>query len=311
MYNILNNSREIINNILNQKNLNKIIYRLNLLILIFTIIYGAVTGFFLGGPQIVFNAIKIPIILFSLIYISLPVFFVFNIFLNKRFRLEQMTVILLSGFSITALIMVAFAPVILLFSITTANVHFIILLNISIGVMALLCGLFFIYRIFHNIHKNGTEFAPLIMGYFIILFSAPQLLWALRPYFHHNDGFIEPIKNNFYIEILKVAETEPLLTAVLILIFSLVSILIIYNLTEEQESIVINIKDQKHRNNKKKRSIRKIKDISQIKAKIINNSKLPSHYDQKDQYPAYPYYPYPYYYNPYWYKDSDNKSGQK
>ena len=63
----------------------------------------------------------------------------------------------------------------------------------------------------------------------------------------------------------------------------------------------------KQKNNRKESSIKKFKEMSQVETKVINNSKSPSYYDQKDQYSTYPYYPYPYYYNPYWYKNSDNR----
>lgn len=305
------NVKEYSRFIIEKKKLDEHLVNSNLIILICTLIYGAVTGFFLGGIQILINAIKIPIIVFSLIYISMPIFLIFNIFINKRFNLKQIAMVLLSGFTISSLIMVAFAPVNLLFCITTVNVHFIVLLNTGIGVMAILCGLFYIFKLFHEIHQNGNEYVSLIMGYSIILFSAPQLLWTFRPYFHHIDGFFEPIKSNFYVEILKVVEKEPLLTLVLVLIFSLVSIFIIYNITEDHEAIGFNTKEHKPKNIRKKRSIKKIKEIPQIKTISIKNSRFPPHQNQKNQYSKYPNYLYPYYSNPYWYKYSNNNSDQK
>ena len=133
----------------------------------------------------------------------------------------------------------------------------------------------------------------------------------MRPYFHHIEGFIEPMKSNFYIEILQVAQTEPLLTAVLVLIFSVVGILIIYNLIEEKNTIIFSRVEHEQKSDGKKRSIKKIKEISQVKTKVTDNLKIPAYYEQKQQYPTYPYYSYPYNYNPYWNENSHNNFDQK
>ncbi len=223
-------------NISKNINLGNYIIVCHLFTLIGSLIYGAATGFFIGGFQIIINAIKIPIIIFALLYISLPIFYVFDIFIDNKIGIKQILTILLSGYTITALILVAFTPLVLLFSITTANVHFIVLLNTSIGTMAMFCGLFYIYQLFHYTHENGQEYMSLIIGNFIIFFSGPQILWAMRPYFHKIDTFTEPIKSNFYVEIIKVAELEPGLTGILLLFFSVVTFFIIFNLCFREKS---------------------------------------------------------------------------
>ena len=87
--NILNNSDKTINNILKNENINGYIINRHLLILFCTLIYGMITGFFVGGAQIFINAIKISIILFSLIYISLPVFYVFDYITNSKIKFKS------------------------------------------------------------------------------------------------------------------------------------------------------------------------------------------------------------------------------
>jgi hypothetical protein len=305
------NSKKFSKLILDNRKINDSIISFNLLILVCTFIYGSISGFFVGGFQILINAIKIPIIIFSLIYISLPIFYIFNLFTNKKIGIKQIAVVILSGFTITSLIMGAFAPVLLLFSISTGNVQFIVLLNTGIGVLAIFCGLVYIYHLFHNIHGNGNEYVPLLIGYFIIFFSAPQLLWAMRPYFHHIDGFIEPMKSNFYIEILKVAQSEPILTGILVVIFSVVGLLIIHNLIEEKNLVIIYKNEHEQKNARKKRSLKKTKEISNVRTKVTDTSAVTPHYEHRQQYPNYPYYPYQHSYNPYWYRNSHYNYNQK
>jgi hypothetical protein len=249
--------------------------------------YGAITGSFVGGTQILINAIKIPIVIFSLIYISLPVSYVFNLFVKKKLEFTQALLVLLIGFTLTTLVMVAFAPVVLLFCLTTSGVNFIVLLNSAVGALALLCGLSYIYLIFRGSYKKSYEYGSLLIFYFIIIFSAPQLLWALRPYFHYIPGFIEPMKSNFYFEIFNVAVQEPMLTAALVFIFGIVAILIFFNL---EENNVIPKPPQK-----------KTEDYM-IFIKPDEVIKPDENISLRTQNQQLPPRPYPYYYHyPYWY----------
>jgi len=247
---ILNKQDKFTQYILNNKNHKHNILICHIFILIGSMIYGCITGSFTGGTQILFNSVKIPIVLIGLFYISLPIFYVFDMFFYGKLKLDQIAIILLSGYIITTIILIAFTPLILLFSITTTNENFLILLNTSIGAMALFCGLVFIYNLFNRIHKNVQANIALLIGYFIIFFSGPQLIWALRPYFHSVDSFTEPVKSNFYIEILKVAANEPILTIIFTGLFSLLTLFIIMNyifkvnVNEDMESVNTNHKSR-------------------------------------------------------------------
>jgi hypothetical protein len=286
-------SSEIFKLVTKKKDLEKYIIKFHLIILILSMIYGAVTGSFIGGTQILINAIKIPIVIFSLIYISLPVFYVFNLFVKKKLEFSQALLVLLIGFTLTTLVMIAFAPVVLLFSLTTSGVNFIVLLNSAVGALALLCGLSYIYLIFRGSYNKSYEYGSLIIFYFIIIFSAPQLLWALRPYFHHISGFIEPMKSNFYIEIINVAVQEPVLTGALIFIFGIVAILIIFNL---EENNIIPKPPQK----KMEDDGRFIKPDEVIKPDDNISMRFQNQQPTPRPYPYYYHYPYWYYYRPYY-----------
>jgi hypothetical protein len=286
-------SNEIFRLVTKKKNLNQYIIKFHLIILILSMVYGAITGSFIGGTQILINTIKIPIVIFSLIYISLPVFYVFNLFVKKKLEFTQALLVLLIGFTLTTLVMVSFAPVVLLFSLTTSGVNFIVLLNSAVGALALLCGLSYIYLIFRGSYKKSYEYGSLIIFYFMIIFSAPQLLWALRPYFHHIPGFVEPMKSNFYFELYNVAVQEPLLTAALIFIFGIVAILIIFNL--EENNIVPS-------SPQKKTEDEKIFTRPDEVIKSDGNISMSPQNQQPPQrpYPYYYQYPYWYYYRPYY-----------
>ncbi|MCK5561461.1 MAG: hypothetical protein KAJ51_12740 [Thermoplasmata archaeon] len=290
---VLFNSNKFSKNISKKINLDNHIVICHLFILLCTLIYGAIIGLFVGGFQIIINSIKMPIIIFGLIYISFPIFYVFDAFTDNKIDIKQVFTILLAGYSITALILVAFTPLILLFSITSVDVHFIVLLNTSIGAMAMFCGIFYIYKLFQNTHKNGQEYLSLIVGFFIIFFSGPQLLWALRPYFNYINTFTEPIKSNFYIEILKIAGAEPGLAGILALFFSTVTIFIIYNLCfSEKENI--NEIHKKMQTREKPMVLNEQKtDIKNLHVRKVPAALHNQYYSQ----PMYPPYPNPYYYH--------------
>ncbi|UCH88177.1 MAG: hypothetical protein JSV49_07880 [Thermoplasmata archaeon] len=227
---VLTNNGKIIANIKKNRKLDKYIIGFNSLILIFTLIYGATTGFFVGGYQVILNAVKIPLIILGMLYISLPVFYVFNFVIDKKLEFKKLTTILLAGFTVTTLILCAFSPLIVLFSISTADVNFIVLLNSSIGVMALFCGMVLIYQLFHKIYNKKRQHVSLIIGYFVMFLAGTQLIWIFRPYLHYIGTFAEPGKSNFYIEIARIAAVEVHLTAAFLVIFILLAAIFIFSL---------------------------------------------------------------------------------
>ncbi|MFX0169931.1 MAG: hypothetical protein ACFE89_11325 [Candidatus Hodarchaeota archaeon] len=128
----LKNRTQLFANIHDNRNLTKYFIDLQLAILLFTFIYGASMGLFSGGLQILYAALKIPILIFLTLYICVPTFYVLDSLVGGALSLRQMLIILLSGFTIMATILVAFLPVALFFLLTSFDYTFVVLLNVFI-----------------------------------------------------------------------------------------------------------------------------------------------------------------------------------
>lgn len=129
---VLKNRNQLFANIHDNRNITQYFFDLQLAILLFTFIYGASMGLFSGGLQILYSAMKIPILLFLTLYICVPTFYVLDSLVGGALSLRQMLIILLSGFTIMATILVAFMPVTLFFLLTSFDYTFVVLLNVFV-----------------------------------------------------------------------------------------------------------------------------------------------------------------------------------
>ena len=129
---VLKNRNQLFANIHDNRNTTQYFLDLQVAILLFTFIYGASMGLFSGGPQILFSALKIPILIFLTLYICVPTFYVLDSLVGGALSLRQMLIILLSGFTIMATILVAFLPVTLFFLLTSFDYTFVVLLNVFV-----------------------------------------------------------------------------------------------------------------------------------------------------------------------------------
>jgi hypothetical protein len=129
---VLKNRNQLFANIHDNHNITQYFFDLQIAILLFTFIYGASMGLFSGGLQILYSALKIPILIFLTLYICVPTFYVLDSLVGGALSLRQMLIILLSGFTIMATILVAFLPVTLFFLLTSFDYTFVVLLNVFV-----------------------------------------------------------------------------------------------------------------------------------------------------------------------------------
>src|SRR3972149_2126053 len=108
------------------------IWRLTLLFISLTFLYGLVMGCYSGFLQALTAGIKVPVLFLLSLLICFPAFFVLQFILGSKMLLSHMTIIILSGFVLTAAIMVSFAPIVVLFVLTCGNDYFLPVLHIAI-----------------------------------------------------------------------------------------------------------------------------------------------------------------------------------
>src|SRR5438094_8180093 len=94
-------------------------------------------GAYPGGLQILYNIIKIPLLLLISLYVALPTYYVLDAFSRGDISLRQTAAVILSRFSIVSIVLLAFVPVNLFFILTPPGqglltYSFIVLLNVGL-----------------------------------------------------------------------------------------------------------------------------------------------------------------------------------
>ena len=207
----------------------------HILILISTVIYGLVLGFYAKGPQLILNSIKIPILYLFTLYITIPIIFVVDVMMDNKINFTQLSTLLLLGFNNMAIVLLSFSPLMLFFIITAPDYTFIVILTVVISGFAGYFGIISITENFKRFHKTETWNPSLLIGGFIIIFVGTQLAWTLRPFFNIIDGFSKPISGNFYVALGNTIGKYPSVSAVLFGIFFLIALMVSLTRLSTQE----------------------------------------------------------------------------
>lgn len=195
----------VYSNIKEETNLKEYYLASTIAILVFGALYGLVMGIYAGGIQLLFDAIKVPLLLLIALYVTLPTYYVLNGILGGDLSLRQLTVLFMVSVCVMATMLIAFLPVTLFFTLTTpertfATYGFFILLNVTFFTLSALTAVSYLWQGFSRIHgENKRWIMATFIGTIVLAFVGTQLAWVLRPYFHESLVFIAPPSGNFYI----------------------------------------------------------------------------------------------------------------
>ena len=155
---------------------------------IFLALFGAVIGSEHSVWQALASSVKLPLLFLFTLVVCLPTLYFFNTIFESSLSLGQNFALLLSAITMTAIILLAFAPVVLFFLITTSQYQFYKLLNVGIfaiagwiGVRQLSQGM----RMLTANDRRGARMRGRILTLWILLYAfvGSQLAWTLRPFF--------------------------------------------------------------------------------------------------------------------------------
>ncbi|WP_455464207.1 hypothetical protein [Candidatus Hodarchaeum mangrovi] len=217
---ILRNKEEFYTALIEEKGIVAIIRDATLSIVIFGAFYGATMGVWSWEPfQIVFSALKIPILFLISIAVVLPSYYVVNLAMGGRNSFLQLTSLILYSLSIYTTILLAFVPVNLFFMITSPrdvdSYTFMVLLNLLIyGLGGLMTTVFMVEGVkFQRRTKEKMltlkDLIPIIIALGTLAFIGTQMAWFIRPWFNYEPNFIRPeVYGNFYVAILKIIFTR-------------------------------------------------------------------------------------------------------
>jgi len=158
------------------------------LIAAFGFSYGALMGTFGGvrgdhGIQILYSAIKVPLLLLVTFGLSLPSFYVFNTLLGVRGDLGNALKALLAAQAGMTIILLSFAPFTLLWYVSCSNYNAAILFNSAVFGLATLTSQRLLRRHYGPLLARDRRHRFLLRVWLVTYaFVGIQMGWLLRPF---------------------------------------------------------------------------------------------------------------------------------
>ncbi len=178
-------------------------------------LYGFQMGASSSFAQMISSAIKVPLLFFLTLAITLPALHFVGLHVGSRIRFNQTLIIMFTGLATTAMLAASFSPIALFFQLSGSTYSFMLLLHSGIMAFCAIAGLSTVGRTMHYLSKSTQEDgkASIVQGSDICLpiwmllygFVGTQLAWTLKPFVGAGDGpFIawNPEQGNFYTAIL-------------------------------------------------------------------------------------------------------------
>ena len=155
--------------------------------IVFLMLYGAVMGSTHSLWQALSSAVKLPVLFLATLIVCSPTLYFFNVLFRSNQSLTQNFCLILTAITVTAVLLLSFAPIVLFFLLTTSHYQFFKLLNVvvfaitgSIGVAFLSAGM----RIVSAGGKEGAAARRNVVRFWIVIYAfvGSQMAWTLRPF---------------------------------------------------------------------------------------------------------------------------------
>ncbi len=177
---------------------------------VFLAVVGAVIGSKHSFWQALASGFKLPLLFLLTLVVCLPTLYFFNTLFESSLDLSQNFALILSTITVTAIVLLAFMPVVLFFMITTGDYQFFKLLNVAIFSIAGVTGLLHLLqgmRMLSLRDRRGIRSRRWVLRLWILLYAfvGSQLAWTLRPFFGAPETPFELFRGlggNFYANIL-------------------------------------------------------------------------------------------------------------
>ncbi len=178
--------------------------------LLWAAVFLALTGAVIGSKHSVLQAlasgVKLPLLFLITLLICLPTLYFFNTLFESSLNLYQNLALILSAVTVTAVVLLAFMPVVLFFMLTTGSYQFFKLLNVVIFTLSGGIGLAHLtqgMRLLTARDRRGAQARGWVLRAWILLYAfvGSQLAWTLRPFFGAPEAPFELFRDlggNFY-----------------------------------------------------------------------------------------------------------------
>ncbi|GJM42122.1 MAG: hypothetical protein DHS20C20_24040 [Ardenticatenaceae bacterium] len=154
--------------------------------LVFMALYGAVMGSTHSLWQALSSAAKLPVLFLATLFICAPTLYFFNVLFGSNQSLTQNIALILTAITVTAVLLLSFAPIILFFLLTTSQYQFFKLLNVAIFAISGVMGVVFLSQgmriVAADADGDGPRRRVLRLWMVLYAFVGSQLAWTIRPF---------------------------------------------------------------------------------------------------------------------------------
>jgi hypothetical protein len=157
-------------------------------IVVFGMFYGGVMGMYGGAQglrllQVIYSAVKVPILLVATFLLSLPSFFVINTLLGLRSDFSRVLQALVATQTGLTVILAALAPITAFWYISGSDYQFAILFNGCMFAVASLSAQWILRRDYVPLIRDNPKHRWMLRAWLLIyVFVGIQMAWVLRPF---------------------------------------------------------------------------------------------------------------------------------
>ncbi len=162
-------------------NVGEILRTMTLTIAVCMAIVGAALGSYRGEEQILYAAIKLPLVLLGTAALSAPALTAISGALGRKSRLATDLTLVMSALAFGALLVTAFTPLIMLGRAVEASYHQMILGTVAVFAIGGIAALAMVIRAL-SIEASKGWITAVIGLCLVFVMVGGQLSWALRPY---------------------------------------------------------------------------------------------------------------------------------
>lgn len=153
----------------------------------FMALYGAVLGSTHSLWQALSSAVKLPILFMATLIVCAPTLYFFNVLFGSNQSITQNIALILTAISVTAVILLSFAPITMFFLLTTSHYQFFKLLNVAVFAIAGVAGVVFLgqgMRVVAGAEGEGRRARRWLLYLWILVYAfvGSQMAWTLRPF---------------------------------------------------------------------------------------------------------------------------------
>jgi hypothetical protein len=153
----------------------------------FFALYGAVMGSSHSLWQALSSAVKLPLLFLATLLICAPTLYFFNLIFGSNQSLSQNVTLMLTAITVTAVVLLSFAPIVMFFLLSSSQYQFFKLLNVGVFAVAGTIGVLFLTQgmraVSGGTHEGAAARRNVVRLWILVYaFVGSQVAWTLRPF---------------------------------------------------------------------------------------------------------------------------------